>query len=150
MWKKKRSTEAVSEVVGVVLLLGMTITLFAFLNYVVFSFSFGSSPPSVNLIGTLDMDDNTVIIKHYHGDSLEGTTNVIVTIGSSSYQKSIKQMYLYDEWSFQDTNSDGKWNFGEVVRFRSSEISPDTYIQVTVVHQETNTILLTTVLQQGT
>ncbi|KYK22638.1 hypothetical protein AYK25_02445 [Thermoplasmatales archaeon SM1-50] len=150
MWKKKRSKDAASEVVGVVLLLGMTIALFAVLNYIVFSFSFGSPPPSVNLIGTLDMQDNAVIITHYHGVSLDNTINVIVTIGPSSYQRNLREMSLFNEWSFVDTNGDNKWNFGEEVRFLSSEISPDHYIQVTVVHPETNTILLTTVLQHET
>ena len=54
MTKKRRSNQAVSEVVGVILLLGITIGLFGFLNYVVFSFSFQPSAPSVNLVGSID------------------------------------------------------------------------------------------------
>ncbi len=43
MIKKIRSKQAVSEVIGVVLLLGITITLFAILNANVSQFFFGSS-----------------------------------------------------------------------------------------------------------
>ena len=56
MLKKIRSKQAVSEVIGVVLLLGITISLFAILNFSVFHFSFNPSVPSVNLIGTIDKD----------------------------------------------------------------------------------------------
>ena len=54
MTKKSRSNQAVSEVLDIVLLLGMTIALFAFLNYIVFSYSFDESSPSVSLIGSID------------------------------------------------------------------------------------------------
>jgi len=149
MWKKIRAKEAVSEVISIVLLLGITITLFAFLNYTIFSFSFGTPPPSVNLIGTMDKVDNSIIIKHYSGDSLDGTTHVVITVGSSSYQKNVSEMHDTD-WKFFDTNHDTKWNFGEAVQFHSPQLITDKYIQVTVVDPATNTIILTTVLQQGT
>jgi len=51
MTKNRRSNHAVSEVLSVALLLGITIALFGFLNYIVFSFSFEQSAPSVNLVG---------------------------------------------------------------------------------------------------
>jgi flagellin-like protein len=142
MWKKTRTKKAVSEVISVVLLLGITISLFAFLNYIVFSFSFGESAPSVSLIGSVDTANNATIIEHYNGDPLRPSTNVIITIGSFTYQMAAGEL-------LQDTNNDNLWNFGEKILFKSMAITPTTYVQVTVVDPETNTIILASVLQPG-
>lgn len=142
MSKNTRRKKAVSEVISVVLLLGITISLFAFLNYIVFSFSFGSSAPSVSLIGSVDSANNATIIEHYNGDPLDPSTNILITIGSLTYQRTAGEL-------LDDKNNDNLWNFGEKIQFKSMEITPTTYIQVTVVDPETNTIILTSVLQQG-
>ncbi len=60
MTKKRRSSQAASEVLDIVLLLAITIALFAFLNYIVFSFSFDESSPSVSLIGSIDKVNNMI------------------------------------------------------------------------------------------
>lgn len=142
MWKNTRTKKAVSEVISVVLLLGITISLFAFLNYMVFSFSFGESPPSVSLIGSVDTAHNATIIEHYNGDSLDPSTNIFITIGSLTYQRTAGQL-------LEDTNNNNLWNFGEKIQFTSMAITPGTYIQVTVVDPATNSIILTSVLQKG-
>lgn len=141
MRTKTRTEKAVSEVISVVLLLGITISLFGFLNYIVFSFSVGDSPPSVSLIGSVDTANNATIIEHYNGDSLDPSTIVIITIGSFTYQRTAGEL-------LQDTNKDTLWNFGEKIQFTSMAITPETYVQVTVVDPATNAIILTSVLQQ--
>ncbi len=92
MVKNIRSKQAVSEVIGVVLLLGITISLFAVLNFYVFSFSVNPSVPLVSLIGTIDKENNMINIEHNGGESLEGTTNIIITIGTTTNQSSITEM----------------------------------------------------------
>jgi FlaG/FlaF family flagellin (archaellin) len=144
MIKKIRSKQAVSEVIGVVLLLGITISLFTILNFYVFNFSFNPSAPSVNLIGTIDKANKIINIEHNGGESLEGNINVIITIGSYLYQNTSSELLL-------DVNADTKWNFGETVQF----LIPSTinikgqYIRVEVVDPVSNSIILSVVLQQG-
>ncbi len=43
--------------------------------------------PLVNLIGTIDKTQNMIYIEHNGGESLEGTTEIIITIGSNTYLK---------------------------------------------------------------
>ena len=136
---KKRSKHAVSEVIGVVLLLGITITLFAILNTFVFRFSFDPSVPSVNLIGTVDKANNIINIEHNGGESLEGNINVTIEVGSLVYHNTSGELLV-------DTNSDNKWNFGETVRFYSPVTLANEYIRVTAVDPTTNTIILSVVL----
>jgi FlaG/FlaF family flagellin (archaellin) len=143
MTKRIHSKQAVSEVIGVVLLLGITISLFAVLNFYVFHFSFNPSVPSVDLIGTINKEDNKVIIniEHNGGESLEGTTEITITIGSNTYQRNTSDLLI-------DTNNDNKWNFGEIVQFGPVPITGSEYIRATVVDPKSNTMLLSVVLQQ--
>jgi len=152
MTKKRRSNQAVSEVVDIVLLLGITIALFAFLNYIVFAFSFNESSPSVSLIGSIDYENNMINIEHNGGESLEGNTDVIIMIESDLYQ----DVYHNNSGELlNDTNFDTKWNVGEIVQFDYSElylpegIIDTLFIQVLVVDPSTNSLILSAVLQQG-
>ena len=141
MLKKITSKQAVSEVIGVVLLLGITIALFTILNFYVFHFSFDPSVTSANLIGTIDKASKTIYIEHTGGESLEGNMNVIITIGFNVYKKNSSELLL-------DMNADNQWNFGEAVRFISPESITDKYIRVEVVDPVKNAIILSVVLQQ--
>jgi len=131
MTKKRRSSKAVSEVVGVILLLGITIGLFGFLNYVVFSFSFQPSAPSVNLVGSIE--NGKIIIEHNGGEPLDGTTQIIITIGSTTNLPFSAIEHL------NDINNDNKWNFGESVQYGPV---PDDYIRVIVIDPSTNSLIL--------
>ena len=140
MIKKIRSKQAVSEVIGVVLLLGITISLFAVLNFYVFHFSINPSVPSVDLIGTIDKENNLITIEHNGGESLEGTTDIIITIGTNTYTRNTSDLLI-------DSNNDNKWNFGETVQFSGEDVTGK-YVRATVVDPISNTILLSVVLQQ--
>ena len=143
MIKKIRSNRAVSEIVGVVLLLGITVVLFAFLNFSVFHLSFGDSVPSVNLIGSLDKTQayDNITIEHNGGESLDGKTQIIITIGSNTtpIKRNVSDL-------LNDLNGDDKWNFGETVEFPNH--TKGQYIQALVVDPNLNAIILSVVLQQ--
>ena len=147
MTNKRRSNQAVSEVVGVILLLGITIGLFGFLNYVVFSFSFQPSAPSVNLVGSINITNHKIIIEHNGGDSLDGNTDIIVTIGNNPPdQKSVSYLINHTTsltWNFNKINTDYKWNLGETVQYIYP--SGSTNIRVIVIDTATNTLILSTV-----
>ena len=144
MRRKRYSKHAASEVIGVVLLIGITVTLFAVLNFIVTSFSFNLSPssPSVNLIGTIDKIHNVINIENNGGESLEGNVKIIITIGSYSYQNTSSEL-------LRDTNANSKWDFSELVQFHSPEPFINKYVRATVIDPTTNTILLAVTLQQG-
>ncbi len=138
MKKKRRSNHAVSEVLATVLLLGITIALFGFLNYVVFSLSFEASAPSVSLIGSIDKAHNNITIEHNGGESLEGNTQIIITIGNNTYKKSASELLLKNSWNFSDT-----------VRFHYLDNITNRFVQAVVMDPSTNTLILSVVLQQG-
>jgi hypothetical protein len=141
MLKKISSEEGVSEVLGVVLLLGMTVLLFTFLNSNVSEFSLGSPAPVVNLVGTIDKPNNMIYVEHNGGDSLERTTEISITIGSKNYPRNVSDLLI-------DNNNDNKWNFGETLQFSYEGIDvTDKFIGVTVIGN--NAVLLSVILQYG-
>lgn len=141
MLKKNRSKYAVSEVVGVILLLAMTMMLFAVLNFNIFSFTSVSSIPSVNLIGTIDKDNKLIILEHSGGDSLEGKTKILVIIGSDTYSRNTSDLLI-------DINNDKKWNLGEILEFSYKNIDI-VGKQIRVMVLDSNAVLLSVVLKQG-
>jgi hypothetical protein len=150
----RKSNHATSEVLATVLLLGITIALFGFLNYIVFSFSFEPAPPSVNLIGSLAEDQPTsiVTIEHNGGESLDGTTEIIITIGSVTYKETLKD--ILDgaaNWTFVALNDDENpetWDFGETVEFSSGADLSNSYVKASVRDPSSNTLILSVTLQQ--
>ena len=73
--KENKSKDAVSEILGTVLLLAMAVALFAVIYIIVFSITITTTPPIVNLVGSLDGEN--VIIEHHGGESLDNNVNII-------------------------------------------------------------------------
>jgi len=120
-------------------LLGITIVLFGVLNYIVFSYSFeGPATPSVNLIGSIDTEHHNITIEHTGGKTLDGDTQIIVTIGNTTYKKTAAELLSKDTWIFGDT-----------VNFHYLDNITNRYVKVIVVDPLTNTLILSAVLQQG-
>ena len=151
---RKTNHQAASEVLATVLLLGITIVLFGFLNYIVFSFSFEPAAPSVNLIGSITegQSTNTIIIEHNGGESLDQTTEIIITIGSVAYKETLRGILAGTaKWTFIALNDDKNpdtWDFGETVEFSSEVDLADTYVQTSVRNPSSNTLILSVILQQ--
>lgn len=155
MTKHRWKNHAVSEVLATALLLGITIALFGFLNYIVFSFSFEPSAPSVSLIGSISTDQtyNNITIEHIGGASLDENTEIIITVGSTTNKTTIKEIVDgITDWKLNPISNDKnptKWDFGETIDFSSHFDFTDTYIQVSVRDPLTNTLILSIILQQG-
>jgi len=139
--KKKRSNDAVSDIIGTVLMLGMAISLFAIVYISVSSYQFTSSPPSVNLIGFVE--GNNVIIEHHGGDALGLDTEIVITVGGNAIRVTVED-YLDDE-----SKEDGLWNIGERVVYSPVGGVTDYLVKATVVDVKSNSAILMGILQDG-
>jgi flagellin-like protein len=150
----KKSNHAASEVLATVLLLAITIALFGFLNYIVFSFSFEPGAPSVNLIGSIveDQPTSSVTIEHNGGESLDAATEIIITIGSVTYKETLQDILKGTaNWTFVALNDDKNpltWDFGEIVEFISGADLSNSYVKASVRDPSSNTLILSVTLQQ--
>jgi len=143
--KIRKSNDAVSEVLGTVLLLGMTVSMFSLLSFTVLSYPFNPSPPSVNLVGyfggTNNMTGETnVTVEHYGGESLDIiTTKVMVII-----QGTFTNVDITD--SLNDSNNNNLWDIGE--KLVHSVNVTGKQVEVTVVDTKSNSIIMSGILQE--
>ena len=134
-----KSNNAVSKVVGVALLLAITISIFSLLAFVVLSYPFTPSQPSVNLVGYIM--DNNIIIEHYGGESLDDKTVVIIRINETITKINITDTDF-------DENDNGFWDLGEKFRYFIGNNMGE-QIEVTVVDIWSNSIIMNGIIQEG-
>lgn len=140
---KNRANEAVSDIVGTVLLLGMTIALFSVLCVGVLSYPSSPSEPAVNLVGTIieTPDDGVYLhLEHCGGEALDLNTKVIITLDGGQSEDIRVGGYLTDE------NKDNKWNIGEGFYYQLNDYV-EGQVKFTVVDTESNTVILLGSLQ---
>ena len=143
--KIRKSNDAVSEVLGTVLLLGMAVSMFSLLSFTVLSYPFNPSPPSVNLVGYMGGTNNVtgetnVTVEHYGGESLDIiTTKVMVII-----QGTFTNVNFTD--SLNDSNNNNLWDIGEKLVHPVNVTGKQ--VEVTVVDTKSNSIIMSGILQE--
>jgi len=138
--KNKKENEGVSDVIGTILLLGMTIALFSVLCFGVLSYPYSSAEPAVNIVATLDGE--YVVLEHGGGEALSLDTKVIISIDENNVDNVIIRDYLTE-----DAIQDNKWNIGEGF-FYSLDSYIGHQIKITVVDVESNSVIMIGSLQR--
>ena len=130
--RNKRKNLAVSEIIGTVLLLGITVTLFSILCVVVLAYPHISAPPSVNLVGMIDND--CLIIEHRGGESLSPDTIIVISNETSTTRHILKNVNI------SDYSNNSQWDVGEWISIDISNISK---ADVAVIDQKTDSVIMT-------
>jgi len=135
----KRADKAVSETVGTLLLLGISISLFSVLYVSVGTIYPASSSPCVNLICSLN--DSNITIEHRGGKDLDLQTKFIVTINGTA------QTYVVNDYLTSKSKENNVWNIGErVVCPIGSTINK--VVSVSVIDIRSNSIIVMADLQK--
>jgi len=128
----KDSNDMVSEVIGTVLLLGITVAYVTAISH--------PAPPVptfVNLVGTVE--GNNIILEHRGGDPLNLDTKISITIGDE-----IKDITVGDE-NYLDTESksDNQWNVGERLVYPFEYNLDNDEAKILSVDGKSNSIIMT-------
>ena len=99
----------VSEIVGTIMLLGVTVGLFIVIAGVVLSFPSSESAPLADIVGTVV--DGEVIILNRGGEPVSLDSRVLVDVDGNVSRFSVGE--LLDP----DFCVDGRWDIGENIRF---------------------------------
>jgi hypothetical protein len=134
--KNRRKNEAVSDIIGTVLLLGMAISLFAVLCIGVLYYPFTPAEPAVNIVGTLD--EEYLFLEHCGGEPLSLDTKVILTIGENM---PVSIIIGDGDYLTEEAKEDNKWNIGEGF-FYSLDSYVGHQIKITVVDVESNSVIM--------
>lgn len=136
----RRNDNAVSEIVGTVLLLAMAICLFSLLSVIVLSYPISSNTPSANLVGTIEGE--YLLIEHRGGTPLRLDTKVIITIGGD-------QPEYIKIGDFLDDNAkeDNLWGIGEWFIYNHYTNLEGQKVAISIVDVESNSVIMMGSLQ---
>jgi len=132
--KHKKTDEAVSEIVGTILLLGITVSLFSVICGIVLSYPFSPSSPSTNLVGMVEGE--YLLIEHRGGKALDLGTKVSLTIGDNMSEIITVGAYLNNE-----SKEDNQWGIGEWFVYQDSDITGKK-VGIAVVDVESDSVIL--------
>jgi hypothetical protein len=141
--KNKRKNYAISEIVSVALLLSISISLFAVIQFVVLSYPFDPSPPSLNLVGSINKEN--ILIEHQGGERISLNSKIILLIEGKNQASIIARDYLDDNSS----DDDNYWEIGEILSYDTGMELTGIRVEATVVDKETNSIVMTGIIQGG-
>jgi len=138
---KNKSNNAVSEIIGTMLLIGISVTLFSVIYVSLFTVEVIPASPSVNMIGTIDK--NILILDHIGGEDLSLDTIVIMEFPDNS-----KKNIIVDDsnnYLTVEAKADDKWNIGERFTY-SLDYEPgfNRYdpLKIMIVDKESNSLIM--------
>ena len=135
----KRINIAVTEMVGTLLLLAISISIFSLVYFSVLTVSPNPTKPSVNLICTLE--NNNITLEHRGGKTLDLDTEITVNINGTN-EKFIVNNYINNTFK-----ENGLWNMGERVIYPTGDVT-DLKVSVSVVDKHSNSVIMMVVLQE--
>jgi len=140
--KNKREKFAVSEIIGVVILLAMAVSLFVMVQLIVFSYPFEPAAPSVNIVGSISKGN--ILLVHHGGESLSLKTRIIFVINDTADYEIItgEDDYLII------SDDDNYWEIGEIISYTPSEAIAGKKVSATVVDVKTNSVVMYGILQE--
>ena len=129
-----RKNIAVSSVVSTLLLLSMSMLLFASLYYLAFStLSPSPQPPNFDAVATIDGEK--IIILHKGGESVDVNAEIIVRVDNTP-MSGVVEDYLDDT-----ARENGLWDVDEKIVFDMG-IEPDKEVNIMIVDPKSNKLLL--------
>lgn len=128
----------VNEIVGTMLLLGISISLFSVVYYSVLSFPDPISTPSAQIVCSLDTENNQIIFQHLGGEPISGNSRILVHKGNFLDERMLSDYdYIGDEWKM-----------GESIIYHIYNVN-NTFVSALVIDTNSNSIVSEAILQKG-
>jgi len=135
MMQKNRENSAVTDVVGTMLLIAISLGLFSIVYISVLSVPYTPPTPTANIACLVD--GNTIILEHYGGDELDLDTKILLSIDGESSVIDIENMDKSYNW---DLNNNNKWNVGEKIEYDAG-ILGGKEVNVQIIDSASNSIV---------
>lgn len=136
----KSDAIAVSEVLGTIFLLGISVTVLSIVSATLLSVDVKTEPPAVHLVASVE--GNYLVVEHRGGDSLDLETKILIDYNGNS-----RLSLRIDEESYLDDayKSNGKWDIGEKFKFPLANLTDFTRfepVDVMVVDKYSNSFVM--------
>lgn len=137
---RKSNAIAVSEVLGTIFLLLISVTLISAVSITLLSIDVKTEAPAVDLVASVE--GNYLVVEHRGGEPLDLETKILIDYNGDS-QLSLK----IDEQTFLNnaSKSNGKWDIGEKFRFpldNLSNFSRFDPVNVKIVDKNSNSLVM--------
>jgi uncharacterized repeat protein (TIGR01451 family) len=147
MIKIKNNNNAVSEVLGSLLLIVISVSLFTVVYVSFFTIDLDQSSPSVTIVGTIN--DNNLILEHRGGEPLNLKTKVLL-----EHSEGEREIFTINSENYLENKSkeDGDWDFSEKVIYTLDQItnySRFSPVDITVVDIVSNSIVMKGTVQEA-
>ncbi|MFO8078315.1 MAG: type IV pilin N-terminal domain-containing protein, partial [Thermoplasmatota archaeon] len=137
-----RQNKAITEIIGTMLLLGITISLFSVVYVSVFTVSPPNRAPLANIAANIVEDtdgDSVVVIRHLGGNPIPGNAEIVINKGGISQRVTVSSLLAENET---------EWKAGTTFRFDEGDIS-GVNIDLMIVDVDSNAIVMNHQLQNG-
>ncbi|MCK5251896.1 MAG: type IV pilin, partial [Thermoplasmata archaeon] len=145
---RKTRDDGVSEVVGTLFLLVMTVAFFSIILLWVYNFDTPESEARVALFPTMDRINQTsanVSIVHRGGEPLaESAAHITLTIQNATSSTLVGPYYYADGWE-----EPGDWSIGDTWARIFNDVPVDSRVIIQVVDQSQESVILRSELQRG-
>ncbi len=125
--------DAVSEIIGVLLMLSISIGIFSVVYYTILSTEPIPKAPPLDVIATIQNDNLTIV--HMGGEAIGVDTKLIVTVDDSTTEGTI------DNYLNNTEKADNKWNMGETIVYPIGNVSGK-QIDVKLAEPKSNSLIL--------
>ncbi|HER45592.1 MAG TPA: DUF11 domain-containing protein, partial [Thermoplasmatales archaeon] len=133
----RTQNHALIELSATLLLLGLTVIVFVFITYMLFSAPQGSPGPVTTITGRLV--DNNLVLEHMGGEPISLNATIGILFGSIHLQ-----IQAYD-YADSETKKDGLWGFGEQVvypMYTHPEYVEVSQIEVMIINSEPESAIM--------
>lgn len=137
------NSDAVSDVIGELLMTAVAFLAFGIIAVFVLSFH-GTTMPHVDIDGWVDVNDDTVHIRHSGGNSVD-TSYIRILLNLNGTRKELSNDDVYA------ILGSSTWGLGDTILINTSQlwsitISEDDYVDETIVHTGHNIVMVSCVL----
>ncbi|RLF42258.1 MAG: hypothetical protein DRN12_00795 [Thermoplasmata archaeon] len=138
LWKGNRMDEdAVSEIVGILLLLAISIGTFSVVYYSILSAEPIPNPPPLDVIATIENGNITII--HMGGESVGIDTRLIVVVNGLTNETTI------DDYLNSTEKENNRWDIGEKIIYPIGNVY-NKQVDIKLVEPKSNSLILLTTL----
>lgn len=134
-----QNSDAVTEVVGEILMTAIAVLAFSVISIFVFSYMDTTDKPHIDVEGWVDVDSDIVNLRHSGGEVIDSKdTKLILNLNGSRKEinsNDIGSIYGKNTWQLGDVisiNTSSKWN---------KDIKEDDYVESTIVHTQSNVVI---------
>ncbi|MFP4654814.1 MAG: type IV pilin N-terminal domain-containing protein [Methanohalobium sp.] len=130
------NSDAVTEVVGEILMTAIDVLAFSLISIFVFSYLDTIDKPHVDVEGWVDVDSDIINLRHSGGEVVETKDiKLILNLNGSREEIDVESVYNEPTWRLGDfisINTSSKWNLN---------IKGNQYIESTIVHTKSNVVI---------